>query len=243
MWRPTGAFGAVLVAALLATGCAADHHEAAFVIPVATTARAASSPSIFLPSGASPDDLPSVVTAAALVDREPLRAFLVVDADFPRTGIHISAQPDGSLGPRVELCAGHNPEGDYAASLTVGADIFTPSGNGIEIVMAYTPGVAEQMLAAVNEAFVACARNAPISVGQLIGTVTYSRVRLSVTSSHKEVAAATRMVTLAGATYESGLAYARFGDLVVLMQLDNISAKSAASLLNRLLKPVVARHR
>ena len=96
-------------------------------------------------------------------------------------------------------------------------------------------------MAAVTEAFSACAHSAPILVGATTGTVSYTKVRLSVATSHKEVTAATRTVILGGATYESGLAYARFNDFVVLVQLDNIDAKTASGLLNRLLKAVVAR--
>jgi hypothetical protein len=188
----------------------------------------------------------AAVTTAALPAApdagEILRAFLLTDADLPRTGIHVTAQPDSASVPRVELCNGHDPATTYAATTTVGADIFTASGNGIEIVSVYPPGVAEQLMAAVAEAFGACARNAPIVVGPTTGTVSYTRVRLSVTNSHPQVTAATRTVILGGASYESGLAYARFDDYVVLMQLDNIDAKTASGLLNRLVKAVVARH-
>ena len=109
------------------------------------------------------------------------------------------------------------------------------------MVSVYPPGVAEQLMAAVSEAFGACAHNAPIVVGPTAGTVSYTKVRLSVANSHKEVTAATRTVILGGATYESGLAYARFNDFVVLVQVDNVDAKTASGLLNRLLKAVVAR--
>ena len=243
VWRPTAPVLAVIVLASCATT-----HDGIAAAPVLTAGPGLATPaSIFLPSGALPAALTVATTAGAPaatapVDKDSLRGFLVVDADLPKTGIHVAAQPDDAAAPGVELCEGHDPATTYAALVTVGADIFTPSGNGLEIVAAYLPGVAEQVLAAITDAFGACARNAPITVGSATGTVTYARVRLSVANSHPEVTAATRNVTLGGATYESGLAYARFGDVIVLVQFDNIDAKTAANLLNRLLKAVVARH-
>jgi hypothetical protein len=245
----------VLLAVLAAAGCGSGPGYAGLAAPAtaplltappATQAPATRSlPSIVLPSGSLPTkvtpDSTVPVTAAVTAAPETLQAFLLTDADLPRTGIHVTAQPDGASVPRVELCEGHDPGTTYAATATVGADIFTASGNGIEIVSSYPPGVAEQLMAAVTEAFGACARNAPIVVGGATGTVSYTRVRLAVSNSHKEVTAATRTVTLGGAPSESGLAYARFNDFVVLIQLDDIDATTASGLLNRLLKAVVAR--
>ena len=249
----------MLLALLATAGCGSGHYNGfaaptigpLLTAPATTQAPASRSlPSIVLPSGslasttaATTATASPAATAAPAPDvGETLRAFLLTDADLPRSGIHVAAQPDSASVPRVELCDGHDPAAAYPATATVGADIFTASGNGIEIVSAYPPGVAEQLMAAVTEAFGACAHNAPIVVGPATGTVSYTKVRLSVASSHKEVTAATRTVILGGASYESGLAYARFDDFVVLMQLDNIDAKTSSGLLNRLLKAVVARH-
>jgi hypothetical protein len=248
----------VLLAVLAAAGCGSGHYSGfaprtigpVLTAPATTLAPARRTPaSIVLPSGSLP---PSAATTAAVTTAattavartvdESLRAFLVTDADLPRSGIHLAAQPDSASVPRVELCDGHDPATAFAAMTTVGADIFTASGNGIEIVSAYPSGVAEQLMAAVTEAFGACAHNAPIAVGPSTGTVSYTRVKLSVASSRPEVTAATRTVILGGASYESGLAYARFDDFVVLLQFDNVDAKTAFGLLNRLLKAVVARH-
>ncbi len=252
----------MLVAVFAAAGCGSGHYNAfaprtigpVLTAPATTHATARGTPaSIVLPSGSLPAPTGTTATATtpvppaastdpALAVGEALRAFLVTDADLPRSGIHLTAQPDSASVPRVELCGGHDPATAYAATATVGADIFTASGNGIEIVSAYPSGAAEQLMAAVTEAFGACARNAPIAVGPSTGTVSYTRVKLSVANSHPEVTAATRTVILGGASYESGLAYARFGDFVVLLQFDNVDAKTASGLLNRLLKAVVARH-
>lgn len=249
----------MLLALLATAGCGSGHYNGfaaptigpLLTAPLPTQAPASRSrPSIVLPSGSLPGTTSAATTAAAPATTaapapdvgETLRAFLLTDADLPRSGIHVAAQPDSASVPRVELCDGHDPATSYPSTATVGADIFTASGNGIEIVSAYPPGVAEQLMAAVTDAFGACAHNAPIVVGPASGTVSYTKVRLSVAGSHKEVTAATRTVILGGASYESGLAYARFGDVVVLMQLDNIDAKTSSGLLNRLLKAVVARH-
>jgi hypothetical protein len=255
VWRPP----AVLLAVLATAGCGSEARFTPFasptIGPVLTapppTAPARSSlPSILLPSGSLPTTTATAAPAATAATvpinagpdvNETLRAFLLTDADLPRSGIHVAAHPDNASVPDVELCGGHDPNATFAATATAGADIFTASGNGIEIVSAYPPGVAEQLMAAVTDAFGACAHSAPILVGPTTGTVSYTKVRLSVATSHKEVTAATRTVILGGATYESGLAYARFNDFVVLVQLDNIDAKTASGLLNRLLKAVVAR--
>ena len=251
----------MLLALLATAGCGSGHYNGfaaptigpLITAPATTQAPASRSlPSIVLPSGSLPSTTTAATTAATTATAVPattaalapdaLRAFLLTDADLPRSGIHVAAQPDSASVPRVELCDGHDPAAAYPSTATVGADIFTASGNGIEIVSAYPPGVAEQLMAAVTDAFGACAHNAPIVVGPATGTVSYTKVRLSVANSHKEVTAATRTVILGGASYESGLAYARFDDVVVLMQLDNIDAKTSSALLNRLLKAVVARH-
>ncbi len=244
----------MVLAVLAAAGCGSGHYPGfapRTVGPVLTAPPITQAPgprlptSIVLPSGSSPASTgagDAAATPGALPLGESLRTFLVTDADLPRSGIHLTAQPDSASVPRVELCGGHDPATAYEATATVGADIFTASGNGIEIVSAYPSGVAEQLMAAVTEAFGACARKAPITVGSATGTVSYTRLRLSVASSHPEVTAATRTVILGGASYESGLAYARFDDVVVLLQFDNVDAKTASGLLNRLLKAVVARH-
>lgn len=250
----------MFLAVVAAAGCGSGHYNGfaprtigpVLTAPATTLAAARGTPaSIVLPSGSLPSTTsvpatttaPPAATAAPTADvGEALRAFLLTDADLPRSGIHVAAQPDSASVPRVELCDGHDPAAAYPSTTTVGADIFTASGNGIEIVSVYPPGVAEQLMTAVTDAFGACAHNAPIVVGPATGTVSYTRVKLSVANSHKEVTAATRTVMLGGASYESGLAYARFDDVVVLLQLDNIDAKTSSGLLNRLLKAVVARH-
>lgn len=162
--------------------------------------------------------------------------------------VAITALPAGTADRRSPECDGHFPEGTIASVASAQAT-FTSAADGVkgrEVVAQYRSGDAQRLLDGMRTSFAACGSGAALTLSDGTAvTVTYRSVELPTAGARGDVpvVAVSYDVTRSGtSTHQYGVqTYARFGEIVVLTQVEAPSTARAVAVADAALAAVVQR--